>query len=383
MISVVHSTPVWLPQTHTWLYNQVRYLPADIAAHVACEYVENLDQFGLANIHALASRPAWQRFWDRRLRKLGIRRHLSFTVDTARRCGAKILHSHFGHVGWADIGAARHAKIRHVVTFYGLDVNYVPGLDPHWPARYRTMFAQVDAVLCEGPHMAAAVAALGCPAAKIHVHHLGVALDDVPFRPFPWRPGDRLRVLIAASFRQKKGIPYALEALARLQRHVPLEVTVIGDAGQDPRAADEKREILASVDRLGLEPSTTLLGYQPHARLLAEAERHHVFLAPSITADDGDTEGGAPVSLIEMAASGLVVVSTTHCDIPGIVKHRETGLLAPERDVQGLVDNLDWLIDHIDCWEPMRIAARKHVEREFNAARQGERLAELYRSLAP
>ncbi len=71
------------------------------------------------------------------------------------------------------------------------------------------------------------------------------------------------------------------------------------------------------------------MGYQPHSTLFAEAYRHHIFLSPSVTASTGDTEGGAPVSLIEMAATGMLIVSTTHCDIPEVIKHGVTGLLAP------------------------------------------------------
>jgi colanic acid/amylovoran biosynthesis glycosyltransferase len=277
--------------------------------------------------------------------------------------------------------AARRAGIRHVVTFYGLDVNFLPRHDRRWRGRYAELFGHVDAVLCEGPHMAGEIAALGCPEEKIRVQRLGVSFDDIPYEPCAWRPGEPLRVLIAASFREKKGIPDALEAIARLQESVPLEVTLIGDAGEDPRAQDEKPRILSAIERFNLGDKVCLLGYQPHARLLEEARRHHIFLAPSLTASDGDTEGGAPVSLIEMAASGMLIVSTTHCDIPEIVRHGETGLLSAERDIDGLVRNLQWLLAHTDRWDAMRTAARKHVEAGFDARRQAERLARIYRAL--
>ena len=64
--------------------------------------------------------------------------------------------------------------------------------------------------------------------------------------------------------------------------------------------------------------------------------KHDVFLAPSVTASNGDTEGGAPVAIIEMAASGMPIVSTRHCDIPSVVLDGVTGLLAAERDSEGL-----------------------------------------------
>lgn len=381
MTNVIHSIPIWLEQTQTWLYNQIRYLPQDIHAHVVCERTENLDQFEVPNIHCLNGRPAWLRRWDRGLRATGLRRHLTFPIEIACRERADIIHSHFGNNGWRDMEMARRAGAKHVVSFYGLDVNFLPRRNPLWRLRYRTLFDRVDAVQCEGPHMAKCISALGCPEAKIGVQRLGVALDDIPFQPCDWEPGQPFRVLIAASFREKKGIPYALQAIAALRDRVPLEVTLIGEAGTDRRAQAERRQIMATIERCRLGGTVRLLGYQPHARLLLEARQHHVFLSPSITAADGDTEGGAPVSLIEMTASGLIPVSTFHCDIPEIVKHKETGLLAGERDVDGLVRNLEWLVKNPEAWCGMRRAGRRHVESVFDVKSQGERLAEIYRSL--
>ena len=71
--------------------------------------------------------------------------------------------------------------------------------------------------------MANLLAMLGCPEDKIRVVYLGIELDKTPFTPRIWAPGEPLRILIAASFREKKGIPYALQALAQLQEKTPLE----------------------------------------------------------------------------------------------------------------------------------------------------------------
>jgi colanic acid/amylovoran biosynthesis glycosyltransferase len=379
---VVHSFPVWLPRTQTWMYNQLRSLPADIEAHVVCESTENLDQFDLPRIHSLSGAPRWRRSVDYRLRGLGVRRHLGFLARQARRVGARILHSHFGNVGWQDLGAARAAGVRHVVSYYGYDASYLPARDPKWRTRYRELFDCVDLVLCEGPHMGRCVEALGCPAGKVRIHHLGVQLDEIQFVPRVVRHGGPLRVLVAASFQEKKGIPYAVEALGALSREFPVEFTIVGDANEEERSRAEKMRILDAIEWHGMKDRTRLAGYLSHAALFEESFRHHVFLSPSVTAGDGDTEGGAPVTLIEMAATGMPVVATRHCDVPAIVRHGETGLLAPERDAGALVENLRWLVAHPAERERMARAARLHLEAEYNAGRQGERLAAIYRELA-
>jgi colanic acid/amylovoran biosynthesis glycosyltransferase len=187
---------------------------------------------------------------------------------------------------------------------------------------------------------------------------------------------------MAASFQEKKGIPYGLRALARLKKDVPLEVTIIGDANDEPQSQAEKRRILTTLEETGLKDCVRLLGYQSYSALIQQACEHHVFLAPSVTAASGDTEGGAPVSLIEVAATGMPVVSSRHCDIPEVVRDGETGFLAPERDVEGLYAALCRLIGDSSRWHAMATAARRHIEQEFDARCQGVRLAKIYRTVA-
>lgn len=381
-VIVVQSVQRWLPQTETWLYTQVMHLPDDIVSHVACTRTENLDQFPYPRIHALMDLPRWQHVWDRAMRRLRFRNHLRFLYSVARRTKARVLHSHFGFVGWRDLGVSRALGMAHVVTFYGVDVLFYPTMDPRWRDRYREMFAQVDLVLCEGAYMGRSIVSLGCPEEKMRVHHLGIDLTLIPFEPRAWKSGEPLRVLMSGSFREKKGFPYALEALARLRRTVPIEVTLIGDQHGEPRTIREKEKILEAIERGGLADCTRLPGYQPYRVVMDEARKHHVFLSPSVTASDGDTEGGAPVSLIEMSASGMMVVSTTHCDIPGVILDGKTGLLAPERDVDALVEHLHWIVSHPERWLEMQRAGRAHMEAEFDARIQGERLAAIYRELA-
>jgi colanic acid/amylovoran biosynthesis glycosyltransferase len=378
---VLQSVQCWLPQTETWLDTQVKFLPGDVESTVVCERVANLEQFPFPRIRCLQNEPAHRQLWDRALRKLRLRNHLAWVVDAGRRARARVLHSHFGVVGWRDLGVARRLNLAHAVTFYGVDVRYYPTSDARWIRRYKDMFKRVDVVLCEGPFMGRSIVDLGCPAEKLRVHHLGVDVAAVPFAPLPWEPGQPLRVLLTGSFREKKGFPDAVDALGRVQHDVELEITIIGDEHGLPSTIIEKKKIVAAIARNGLGARTRLLGYQPHRVVMEEASRHHVFLSPSLTASDGDTEGGAPVSLIEMSAAGLMIVSTTHCDIPGVVIDGRTGLLAPERDVTALAAHLRFLVQNPARWPVLRKAARAHVEAEFDARRQGERLASIYREI--
>lgn len=378
-IRVLHSRPIWLAQTETWLFNQVKYLRSDIEPHVLCAATENLDQFKVENIHPVPAPSFFEEKYEACLRKLNVRNYRGKLFRVVQGIGPLIFHSHFGDEAWSKMDLVHQLGIPHVVTFYGYDVNRLPQVEPVWLERYKALFEKVNLVLCEGPHMALCIRKLGCDPSKVQVHHLGISVEDIPYRPRAWTTGTALRVLIAASFKEKKGIPYALEALGQLKDQIPLQITVIGDASAEERSKKEKRRIQEIVEKYNLAPHVRFMGYQPYNVLFEEAYHHHLFLSPSVTAEDGDTEGGAPVSIIEMAATGMPVVSTFHCDIPEVIKEGVTGLLAEERNSPQLREKILWLVQNPDAWRPMLDEGRKYVEAQFDAGAQGVRLADIYR----
>jgi colanic acid/amylovoran biosynthesis glycosyltransferase len=183
--------------------------------------------------------------------------------------------------------------------------------------------------------------------------------------------------LIAATFREKKGIPDALRAIERVrQRYPQLEVTLIGDSGGKAGDEAEKQKILPLIRRLG--NAIRWVGVQPYSVYEAALYEHDLFLSPSLTGKDGDSEGGAPVTLIEAQASGMPVVSTMHADIPEIVLHDRTGLLSPENDIDALTANLERLVSSPGLWGSMGRAGRKHVETNHDIRLQTGKLERIY-----
>jgi colanic acid/amylovoran biosynthesis glycosyltransferase len=83
-----------------------------------------------------------------------------------------------------------------------------------------------------------------------------------------------------------------------------------------------------------------------------------------------------------MAASGMPVVSTRHCDIPQVILDGRTGWLTKERDVEGLVSHLQWLIEHPHQWKVRTDQGRKHIEANFDVRIQAQSLGDKYLKLA-
>jgi colanic acid/amylovoran biosynthesis glycosyltransferase len=292
-----------------------------------------------------------------------------------------VVHAHFGAAGWYARSAARLVDRPYAVSFYGLDVDALPRGSRRWRDRYRRIFDEAALVLALGPWMAERLVAHGADPARTAVHHLGVPVSELAFRSREWDGVRPLRVLIASSFREKKGIPVTLEALAQVRRTVPLEITLVGDASGYGPEQQEKARILATIEREGMADAIRHLGYVPHHELLRLALDHDLLVAASRTAADGDSEG-TPMALVELAATGVIVVTTRHADIPEIVTDDVTGFLARPGERESLVEAIERSIAAVERWPSIGTSARAHMTDEFDSVKQGRRLAALYERIA-
>lgn len=379
-MKVLHfKSDVYLPLTETWIYGQIKHLQR-YEPVVYTRRTENLEQFPTRGIRAMdenlgPARLFINRAWNK------VFHYYPYFRRWLRYDRPDVVHAHFGPAGWAFLGLKRGFGIPMVTNFYGYDLSVLPRERPEWRDRFKRLFADGELFLVEGHHMRQVLVDLGCPPEKVMVNHLGIDLEQIEFIPRRPQEGGPVRVLVSGSFREKKGIPYAVEAFGRVVHSHPeldLQMTIMGDSRGTPKEEAEKQKILGAIARYGLEDKVRLLGYQPYKVLLDEARDHHIFVSPSVHAADGDTEGGVPVTIIEMTASGMPVLSTTHCDIPEVVLDGQSGFLAPERDVEALAGKLELLVLHPELWPEMGRRGREHVEKEYDVRQQVAKLESIY-----
>lgn len=378
--TVVHVTGHYVKGSEGWIHDQVSHL-REHAPFVLTGQTQNLDTLDWVPPHyETFERSLIARLFDRLARAaLGYRPTRRWHL---KRHDARLLHAHFGPLGYKALDLADAFGIPLVTTFYGFDLSLLPQQSPEWRDRYQVLFDRGTHFLVEGPHMKEQLVELGCPASKVSVHHLGVNLDMLPYRPRRRENEQPLRVLAAGRFTEKKGFPHAIEAFARfLEQGGEGHFTIVGGLGDDDRDRAARDELRRVARRHGVEAQVILREFLPHDELIEAYHDHDVFLSPSIEACDGDNEGGAPVTIIEAAATGMPVVSTRHCDIPEAVKHEETGLLAEEGDTEALAQFLFNIYEHAESMEEMAKAARTHVEREYDAFKQGKKLDDIYRRI--
>ena len=376
---IAHSVRSYLFRTGSWIYAQISHLKK-YQSLIITTRKRNLDIFPAEKIFSLSDLNGLNRFFQRQFAK-ATNFYYPFFYKVLKENQVSLIHSHFGNRGFFDLKLKQKLKIPQVTTFYGHDVSML-AQEERWKKRFKMLFQQGDFICAEGNYMKKSLLELGCPDAKVKVQHLGIDCDDIPFIPRKPDEHQKVKIMIAGTFREKKGITYALEAFASLtSKYKNIEATLIGDAGRSQRETDYKKEIISIINSRNIADKVNYLGFLPYPAFIKEAKNNHIFLSPSIHPSDGETEGGAPVALIEMSAYGMPIVSTFHCDIPEVVIDGESGFLAKEKDTDGLAERLEHLINHPELWESIGRAGRKHVEEEFNIVKQAAKLEAIYDSL--
>jgi len=280
-----------------------------------------------------------------------------------------VLHCHFGGIGIVGERLVRSGAVKAalVTSFRGAD------LASHYPRRpthFRELFIKGDLHLPVSADFRRRLITAGVPSQRVAVHHDGIDLKR--FMAVERRLPDGLaKLLFVGRLVEKKGVTYALEAMAKVvHAGYRAHLTIIGDG---PLSSS----LRAQKEALGLGESVLFAGSRTLDEVAQAMRETHVFLAPSVTAATGDQEG-IPTVLKEAMSTGLPVVSTLHSGISELIDDGVSGYLARERDSEHLAEHLCALLDQPPRWAEMGRAGRRKIEREFDADRLNDDLVERY-----
>ncbi len=372
---VAHSVNPFLFGTGSWVYGQLQSRRRWDAI-VVCKRRENTAEYPFERVYALTDLSLARQMQQRLARRLG-KGVFPFMRDAIREHRVRVLHSHFGSQGFTDLALASACGIPHVTSFYGADI-WKNSRDEGWKRRYVELFRAGTLFLVEGHAMRAKVESLGCPPAKIAVHHLGTAVSQTEFAERRPATDGLVRVLASGRAVEKKGFEMAVRAFARAWRELPaLRLSLMIIARTDvERARLERLRELVNQEEVGV--AVDFPASRPYEEYRRSLYGYHVFLAPSLHASNGDAEGGAPVSLIDMSATGMPIAASRHCDIPEVSPDGVAGVLFDEGDVDGAAQAILAIARHPERWKEWGRAGRAHVEREYEVSRQGAALETIY-----
>lgn len=288
-----------------------------------------------------------------------------------RRPQYDIIQCHFGDNGikGTNLRNLRAIKGKIVTTFHGSDLSKT--IREFGDRYYDDLFDRGDFFLPISEYWQSQLIKLGCKPQETAVHHMGVDPKQFKFRLRQPSFKHRIRLVSVARLVEKKGIEYAIRAVARVSQKYPqIEYCVVGDG--------ELRPILEHlIKELGVEQQIELLGWKKKSEIIEILDRSDILIAPSVTAQNGDREG-IPVVLMEGMSMGLPVISTLHSGIPELVQDGVTGFLVPEKDIDALSKKINYLICHPDLVSTMGKKGHEFVNRNYNIHLLNNDLVEIY-----
>jgi len=125
------------------------------------------------------------------------------------------------------------------------------------------------------------------------------------------------------------------------------------------------------VQKLDLEEVVHFPGFRSDVRRLIHC--FEIFVLPSWIE-------GLPVTILEAMAASKPVVATSVGGVPELVLDGETGILVPPRDVLGLSQAIESLLEEPDIAHQMGNKGYEHVHQGFSHEKMWTQVQQLYKS---
>ena len=228
-------------------------------------------------------------------------------------------------------------------------------------ANEEKIYSVADAITVPSSFAARSFVEEGVPAEKVRVIPYGVRLEQFVRTGAP--KADRFEVLFAGSVSLRKGVPYLLDAFAKL-RHPAKRLRVAGPLHPDMKTV------------LGRLPQDQVefLGAVSQGRLAELMSTSHVMVLPSI-------EEGLALVQGQALACGCPVLASTNTGGEDLFTDGVEGFIVPVRDVEALTEKMQLLADDPALQARMSEAALRRVRSIGGWEEYGDRWESLLREL--
>ncbi len=188
-------------------------------------------------------------------------------------------------------------------------------------------------------------------------------------------PADQPWLVSAARLQRYKGQLDFLEALAATPASEKTRAIIIGGSlfGAE---SDYEREIRVRADTLGIRHRVTFTGFVSDDELAGFLAAAHLVVHPARHEDFG-------LTVAEAQVLGVPVLAYAEVGPAAILRHGETGWLAPVGDIPKLTELLAMILDDPTPLAAIGQAGKVRVLREFGSAEHVRRTMAEYRAVLP
>jgi glycosyltransferase involved in cell wall biosynthesis len=196
---------------------------------------------------------------------------------------------------------------------------------PHITQREEEIYATANAITVPSTVAKRSFLQMGIAPEKVHVIPYGVRLDHFTRSEDP--PQNSFQVLFAGQVSLRKGIPYLLQAFARL-KHPNKRLTIAG------AIQDDIRDLLSTLPA----NNVVFTGSLPQSQLAKKMSASHLLVLPSI-------EEGLALVQGQAMACGCPVLATTATGAEDLFTDGEQGFIIPDRDIDALTERMQQIAD--------------------------------------
>jgi glycosyltransferase involved in cell wall biosynthesis len=291
-----------------------------------------------------------------------------------------------GHIGWGGLLFARDvlpttpllAYCEYYFRSRGGDLGFDPGAPATVAelgrARLRNMIQRANLEIVDAGISATQWQRSRYPAEvqpRIAVCHEGVDLkfcaphDGARFTLPDGRvvtKGDPVVTYVSRSLEPQRGFPQFMRAAAKLAKQRSDVVFLVAGSDQPsysrpPAAGGNWREALMA--ETGIDPRRIVfLGNIDHKALvrLYQVSAAHIYMTVPFVLS---------WSVLEAMASGCAVIASSTAPVQEVIADGKNGLLVDFFDADGLASRMGYALDHAEALAPLRVAARKTIERRY------------------
>ena len=218
----------------------------------------------------------------------------------------------------------------------------LPLSQPHITVREEEIYHTANAITVPSTVAKRSFLQMGIAPEKVHVIPYGVRLDQFTRTEAP--PENSFEVLFAGQVGLRKGIPYLLQAFARL-KHPKKHLTIVGNI------QDDIRGLLSTLPN----ENVVFTGILPQPELARKMSASHLLVLPSV-------EEGLALVQGQAMACGCPVLATTATGAEDLFTDGQQGFIVPDRDVDALSERMQQIADDPALQQKLSEAALLRVK---------------------